>query len=489
MCTYGYEMMNTMKQMIKNVCVLMLWLVVFPGHAQVDLRNIEFQGTVRCDGKPVSDVPVTDGINITITDKKGNYRLLSTPEAEFLYITTPAGYELEPNSYYYPIKDNSKKKQRYDFSLKKLSKDDTKHTFFVWTDPQVYVDSDLTVVDASVKDLKQLINTYYKDQPLHALMCGDVIGNEMKYFPSVKEIVETSNVPFFYTPGNHDVDNSRSDAAGKATFKQYFGPNYYSFNRGKIHYVVLDDVFCVGRGSATIAYLTERQLNWLEQDLSRVKQGSTLVVAFHIPTYTREARHQEWSKESNHSALQNRQHLYKILSPYNTHIMSGHTHYNENFVLADNLYEHVHAALCGQFWQGDDCSDGTPQGYAVYEVDGDNITWYYKCREKNRNYQFRVHPLGTNPEKPNAVTVNVWNYDPSWKVYWYEDGVRKGEMIQYKGNDPFTADFYRRNKGKFRYEWLGTAPSEHMFYAEPSSQNVKVTVEVVDRFGNEFKEE
>ena len=82
----------------------------------------------------------------------------------------------------------------------------------------------------------------------------------------------------------------------KTTLKQYFGPDYYSFNRGKVHYVILDDVFCVGRGSAAIVYLPEEQLRWLEQDLSRIKPGGTVVVSFHIPTYTREARNKEWSK-------------------------------------------------------------------------------------------------------------------------------------------------------------------------------------------------
>ena len=60
-------------------------------------------------------------------------------------------------------------------------------------------------------------------------------------------------------------------------------------------------------------------------------------------------------------------------------------------------------------------------------------------------------------------------------------------MIQYKGNDPFTADFYRRNKGAFRYDWLGTASTGHLFYAVPSSPESKVSVEVIDRFGNRFK--
>ena len=66
--------------------------------------------------------------------------------------------------------------------------------------------------------------------------------------------------------------------------------------------------------------------------------------------------------------MNNRSHLYELLKPYNAHIMSGHEHYNENYVLADNLYEHVHAPLSTLFWQAPWACDGTPGGYAVYEL-------------------------------------------------------------------------------------------------------------------------
>lgn len=83
--------------------------------------------------------------------------------------------------------------------------------------------------------------------------------------------------------------------------------------------------------------------------MKQVTPGSTVVVAMHIPTYSREARRKEWGKESTMKVMNNRSHLYELLKPYNTHIMSGHEHYNENYVLADNLYEHVHAPLSTLF--------------------------------------------------------------------------------------------------------------------------------------------
>jgi hypothetical protein len=293
-------------------------------------------------------------------------------------------------------------------------------------------------------------------------------------------------VPFFFALGNHDMTlDVRSDDWSKDTFKKNFGPDYYSFNRGKVHYVVLDDVFYVGRTYWYIAYLPEKQLAWLQQDLADVLAGSTVVIILHIPTYSRETQ----AQENMLNTLQNRRHLHEMLKPFNAHIFSGHTHYNDNFVINDNLYEHVHAAVCAEFWQTPQCSDGTPQGYGVYEINGNDIQWYYKSVGYDKNFQFRAYPVGYNPEKPAAVTVNVWNYDPQWKVHWYENDLLKGEMTQYSGHDPYSTDYIVKNKTKFRYDWISTGITGHLFFAEPSAPNSKIKIEVIDRFGNKYTEE
>ena len=144
-----------------------------------------------------------------------------------------------------------------------------------------------------------------------------------------------------------------------------------SFNRGKIHYVVLDDVFFIGEAKKYIGYLPETQLQWLEQDLALVKPGTTVVVSLHIPTNTGAARRGK-KEESISGVVSNRKQLYKILQPYKVHIMSGHTHYNEKWE-EGNIMEHNHGTVCGAWWTGPICGDGTPNGYGV-RVDGAEIS-------------------------------------------------------------------------------------------------------------------
>ncbi|GHV23688.1 hypothetical protein FACS1894174_09730 [Bacteroidia bacterium] len=281
----------------------------------------------------------------------------------------------------------------------------------------------------------------------------------------------------------------RSNYNSKKAFEENFGPAYYSFNRGKVHYVVLDDVFFTGKEYSSIGYLDEIQLNWLEQDLSLVPEGSTVVVALHIPTYSREARRGEFAKEEINKVLQNRRILYKMLESYNAHILSGHEHYNENYILGNRLFEHVHAALCGIFWQAPYNSDGTPLGYGVYEFDGADVKWYYKAAGKDKRVQFNAYTAGADKHKPDAIVANVWNYDPEWKVFWYEDDVRMGEMKQYTGWDPAIVDYVEKNRSNFRYKYVGAGPVEHLFYAEPVNKNAKIKIEAVDRFNNVYASE
>ncbi|MBB4038030.1 hypothetical protein GGR21_003957 [Dysgonomonas hofstadii] len=462
-------------------------------NAQVDLRNIEFSGKVLDKkGTAIEGVAVTDGYNIVITNHKGEYNLLSNPTAEFVYISIPSGYviPMQENAphYFHRISDKSKPKQRFDFTLEKSGLDENKHILIACADPQVGFDEEIPMLQEAVNDMKALVSRDYIGLSVHGVICGDIIAEisrEPKFFEPIKSMFAETNIPFFYAVGNHDIDvNGRSNHYSKETFRRAAGPTYYSYNRGKVHYIVLDDVFFTARGYSSIGYLYEEQLCWLEQDLAFIPEGSTVVVSFHIPTYSPEARKGEFAKEEMNKVLQNRNALYKMLKPYKALILSGHEHYNENYQLADNLFEHVHAALCGIFWQAPYNSDGTPLGYAVYEFDGDNVKWFYKSVGKNKNYQFDSYLPGVDKHRPNAIIANVWNHDPQWKVYWYENGIRMGEMEQYRGWDPGVVNYVDKNKQNFRYKYIGAGPTEHLFKAEPLDKNAKIRIEVVDRFNN-----
>ena len=209
----------------------------------------------------------------------------------------------------------------------------------------------------------------------------------------------------------------------------------------------------------------------------------------HIPTYSPDARNGAFHKEQMNKVLQNRSAFYKMLEPFNVHLFSGHEHYTENYEINKTIFEHVHTSLGGFFWMAPWSWDGSLRGYGVYEVDGDNVEWYFKPIGKSKEHQFNVYPVGSNSHKEEAIVVNVWNYDPSWKIYWYEDGVKMGEMEQFRGYDSSIYNYVNKNKENFNHPGIGYALTDHLFFAIPKVKSRSIKVKVVDRFGNVYIQE
>lgn len=457
-----------------------------------DITTLTLTGRVRSQGKGIAGVAVTDGINVTTTGSDGRYELLSNRSAEFVYISIPAGYAFPEEggmAQFYKRIDAGKSRVTADFSLDKLTQDDTNHHFVVWADPQIQSKRDADLLNSqTAPDLRDLVKSYPKGSLIHGIGCGDLVWDHFELFEDYRQAVKTANIPFFNVIGNHDMDlDARSDDYSAETFKKQFGPTYYSFNRGSVHYVMMDDVFFIGTAKRYIGYLTENQLQWLEQDLAQVKPGSTVIVSLHIPTNNGHRRRNGLKEDELGGVVSNRERLYSILKPYKVHIMSGHVHINENWEI-DNIMEHNHGTVCGAWWSGPICSDGTPNGYGVYEINGSDVKWYYKSTGKPKEHQLRIYPKGALSDAPEEFVANVWNWDPKWKIEWFEDGQPKGEMQQRVGFDPMAISLQLGDQLPKKHVWVEPSLTDHLFFAKPSAKAREVRVRATDRFGTVYEE-
>ena len=96
--------------------------------------------------------------------------------------------------------------------------------------------------------------------------------------------------PVWTVPGNHEVFGIERQLShvspthplyGRAMYHKYFGPDYYSFNYGGVHFVGLntvdiDDMWYYG-------HVDSLQLVWLERDLALVPPDIPVVTFDHIP--------------------------------------------------------------------------------------------------------------------------------------------------------------------------------------------------------------
>ncbi len=464
--------------------------VCFPLHMEAkDLYPIE--GKVTCQGKGIANIMVTDGQNCVLTDSRGGYSIpVSDVDASFVYISTPAGY-LPHDSLGVPLfykRIDRNKQQNYDFDIKKNIKNDYCHLLLVHADPQFFREENFTHYIPIVSDSRKTVEAYDEHNDVFGIDCGDLVGDKPQLYSRYIDELSKTGIPFYRVLGNHDITYSeRSDETSTTTYNRFFGPTYYSFNRGKVHYIVLDNVFYIGRDYFYMGYITEKILRWIEQDLSYIRVGSTVFIAMHIPARLSE-KPTPFSYSNEHMGGQtvNVSALFKILKPYNVHILTGHMHYNKNVIHSPRLYEHNTAAVCGTWWSGDYCLDGTPLGYGVYEIDGDKVQWYFKSAGYSRDYQMRAYPVGESSDFPDDVTVNIWNWDKNWKVECIENDRSIGEMIRFEGIDPEVIKMCA-DKEKLEFKWISPVKNGHMFRMTPTLKNSTIDIIATDGFGNKYK--
>ncbi len=428
-------------------------------------------GKVTSQGKGVANVIISDGFSVVNTDREGSYQITLTANSEHIFVSIPSGFMLPHEKNIARHYKEVQRTDKYDFELTPLSVKDDQHQFMIWADPQVKNTSDVEkLMNQSVPDVQQYIKSLPANTLIHGICVGDIVWDNQALFSSYNTAIEKCGLPFFQVIGNHDMDYEKGgDEKSDDTFKKTYGPSYYSFNRGQVHYVVLDDVYYLGSDRDYKGFITEEQLAWLKKDLSFVTPDKLIVLCTHIPV---------------HNSVENKQVLYDILKPYKAHIMSGHTHYNMN-VINGNIYEHVHGTVCGAWWTGPICGDGTPPGYAIYEVNGTELTWYYKTVGKTKAHQIRT--MVETRSTGDQLVANVWNWDPTWKVEWQVDGASKGALTRSTDYDPLAVALYLGDQLPASRTFVEPNRTEHLFKATIPKGAQQVKIIATDRFGNRYE--
>jgi hypothetical protein len=492
-------------------------------------------GKVSCEGTGIAGVVVSDGVEVVKTDSKGVYQMKSKKLNGYVFVSTPSGYEPLTNGilpkFHASLKSPAATAERVDFQLKKVDGQDN-HRMLILGDIHLAKRTDDQKQFAEfVKDINATVSA--TAGKVYALTLGDMtwdlywVVNNYSYKEYLADANGIKGVMVYHTIGNHDHSMYyMGDFDTVKDFKENIGPTYYSFNIGKVHYVVLDDVECVNKTPTTdekgnACYKREYngrvvadELAWLRKDLASVPNGTPLVVTMHIPMYNKDGKYQ----------LNEASTLASILKPYpEVHLYTAHTHtvYNKDLLGTDHFFEHNAGAICATWWwSGKETpgvhigQDGSPGGYTILDIAGTSFKWQYKATGKGTDYQFRTYdrnqihltreayiPNCSNPGdfKPsiwgnassaNEVYVNVWNWDPSWTVEVSEDGkpLTVSQLISGE-KDPlhliaYTAKRLNKN-GAITFE---TNTTNHLFKVTASSATSTLDIKVTDRFGNVYTE-
>ena len=414
------------------------------------------------DGTPAADVVVSDGFSCVKTDANGNYSLKPHKETWYIFYSIPADCEVPINSYGQPafFTKYSSTSKTYDFTLTRMPAKEDKFALFCFADVQCANTSQINrFKNESVPDI--YAHAKSKGIPCYGVTLGDVAYSQgtrncEALMPTLRNAMakDIMGMPVFQTMGNHDYSYIFSETdpqpctgyqdlefqlKAQRSFEKVFGPINYSWNRGDTHIISMRNMLWYD-GLAWDHYgdprFLDAQYEWLKQDLAHVPTDKMVILCVHCSI--------------ENSTKSNVQNILNLLSKYkDAHIMSGHHHRNTNHptkstVNGKAIYEHNHGAVCGHFWKSNFNADGSPNGYGVYEIEGNKMTdWYYKgvnAGINDRRYQIRIYRGNLRcggqydhiqlQHGSNVILANVFNADDNWKVKIYEDGVYAGTMTR-----------------------------------------------------------
>jgi hypothetical protein len=203
--------------------------------------------------------------------------------------------------------------------------------------------------------------------------------------------------------GNHDENyDVTADSLSDESFEKEFGPATYSFNQGKVHFIILDDILYPDPRDEDGYWggFTAKQIAFLKNDLQWVPKDHLIILSFHIPISENEG--------DDSFRDEDRIQLFQILKDYPyTLSLSAHTHFQSQDFFSDEqgwLQEKPHhhfnvGASCGDWYSGilnengvpvSTMRDGTPKGYVFMTFRGNQYSARYKTAGMQEDYQFRI---------------------------------------------------------------------------------------------------
>lgn len=201
------------------------------------------------------------------SDRNGNFVLPGHEKEKFIFITTPSGYKTN-NAYHQKIETD---KQSYNFGVLPLvNKIDKKanHSFIHLADTEIFNTENHEDWIGNIKNYAATENAAF------IMHTGDLC-----YENGLREHIKLMNTenmdcPVFYGIGNHDL--VKGDY-GEQLYESIYGPVFYSFDVGNVHYVMTPML----SGDYKPSYTKQDVYKWLKNDLALVEKGKSVIVFSH----------------------------------------------------------------------------------------------------------------------------------------------------------------------------------------------------------------
>ncbi|MFY0653394.1 MAG: calcineurin-like phosphoesterase C-terminal domain-containing protein [Cyclobacteriaceae bacterium] len=530
------------------ILLIFLLTVLLDSSPALSQRN-QAQGTVYLDSnengifdsgeKGIEGVKVSNGIDVVKTNSNGYYNIELPPES-ILFISKPAEYTVPinavqlPQIYYrhYPkgtpavtkwkwpvIKPTGPLPKNIDFALLAGSiPNEFKAMGFA--DPQTTTHEELDMMRKDIIDA--LFGNPYEAK--FGLVAGDIVNDNLSLYERHNKLMSQIGIPMWNVPGNHDVNpQSPNYKYSTQTFKSVFGPDYYSFDYGQVHFLALNNVGFKRNGKKYEGHIDPNQMKWIENDLKDVPSDKLIMIITHIPLLTY-ANNRTFPSSTN---TVNFGELLKILGRFQyVYTIAGHDTSNSWKVEINHTHgwhgypfiAHTLAETRGGGWQSGPrdergvrpatMEDGNPNGFYVFYFEGNEVKPRFipSGGEPTDRLRITLDPQLLHPDSTVQmhhqgldrgvqfdsmfVVVNFFDGGERDKVTISLDG-KKPVLMQYvERTDPFIARQYRKYEGT-EDAFRPPAVSSHIWQFElPKLQPGihSVLVKAKDEFGFEDEE-
>lgn len=440
------------------------------------------------DERLLEGIAVSNGEQIVETDSEGRYELDVSDDA-IVFVIKPSGWRTPINrqrlpQFYYIHKPAGSPKSKFagvaptgplpesiDFPLYP-QKEPRQFKAIMFGDPQPRNQKEIDYIAHDV--VAELVGS----DAAFGVTLGDIMFDDLSLFESSNSTVALIGIPWYNVVGNHDINReAKEDRHSDETFERVFGPAYYSFDYGPVHFLVLDDIDWKLQQDGKTSYtggFNETQLTFIKNDLSRVPNEKLVVLMMHIPLVN----------------VSDRQELYRLIEqrPF-TMSISGHTHTHEHryITLEDGWrgpkpHHHViNITVCGSWWSGEPdqkgiphamTSDGVPNGYSIITFDGSKYRLSYKAARRPTDFQMNIvlpDSVRFSEVSSTELVANVFNATPNAAVKYQ---VNDGQWLEMKRDlraDPLLQRIIAEEAKIENKTWRNLSkpgPSRHIWVAK-----------------------
>ena len=312
------------------------------------------------------NIAVSDGRDVVFTNEHGIYSLPNNHrDVQFVFVSIPKAYKKSLNCYHLP--HDSMGQRLFNFGLVPNSEPEKMPFSLVQvTDIHVHKPGDSLHFQETALECTEAIPTAKFMVATGDLVEKGSIGDQLATYA---QVISEFPISFYSVFGNHDLDNGLNRLRN---FHRFLGPDYFSFDFADCHIVSYNRIIP-----------SEKQNEWLENDLTNCGRNKRILIFQHFPPTEEQ--------------------LEKLLTFDVKAIFSGHWHSNKIIQYKGIMLYNTPPLRFGGI-------DNSPAGFRVVHVDWDTVYTHFHFGGVH-NKMTVVYPAENCVHHEDSLNIMVNIYD------------------------------------------------------------------------------